>query len=378
MRIIDRYLLTQFLKTFLICYISLAGLFIIFDAFTNLEEFMRSAEKVGGGLAKMMSSYYAYRALYIFDRTSGFLVLMSAMFTVACIQRHNEIVALMGAGISRVRVIQPVIAAAVGITALATIDRELIIPRFREELAKRPQDLVGDVAQEMHPICDNLTEVYLRGGSTFADRKRIRNPDFVMPPRLGEYGKYVSGAEAFYQPPDGKRPGGYLFKGVDRPKDLASRPSLLLDGQPVLITPHDAPDWLKPDECFVVSGVNFDQLTGEASLQFASTRQLIRGLKNPSFDYGANVRVAIHTRFVQPFLDFTLLFLGLPLVLTRESRNVFIAMGVCGLLVAGFMILGLVCQQLGTTYMISTPLAAWLPLMLSVPLAVGMAGAMWK
>ena len=52
-------------------------------------------------------------------------------------------------------------------------------------------------------------------------------------------------------------------------------------------------------------------------------------MRNPSLDYGADVRVAIHGRIVKPLLDMTLLFLGLPLVVTRESRNVFIAMGLC-------------------------------------------------
>ena len=36
MAIIDRYLLRQFVKTFVICYVSLTGLYIVFDAFTML------------------------------------------------------------------------------------------------------------------------------------------------------------------------------------------------------------------------------------------------------------------------------------------------------------------------------------------------------
>ncbi len=44
MRIIDRYLLRQFLHTFSICFLSLTGIFIVFDAFTNLEAFMHCAK----------------------------------------------------------------------------------------------------------------------------------------------------------------------------------------------------------------------------------------------------------------------------------------------------------------------------------------------
>ncbi len=377
MRILDRYLLYQFLKTFLICYVSLTGLMIVFDAFTNLEEFIRAADK-GGGLARLMGSFYTYRAIYLFDRTSGFLVLMSAMFTVAWIQRHNELTALMAAGISRIRVVRPMLVAAVLITLLAAANRELLIPRFQEELGKRPQDLIGDVAHPLPTRCDHQTEIYIRGKSTYADKKRISKPDFLLPPRLSDYGKLLIGENAYYLPPEGERPGGYLFTGVEKPKDLHLRPSLKLDGRPVLVTPHDMPQWLKPDECFVVSGLSFDQLTGGASQQFSSTRQLIQSLRNPSFNFGADTRVLVHARIVQPLMDLTLLFLGLPLVLTRESRNVFLAMGLCGLLVAAFMILTILFHHLGANYVLSPASAAWFPLLIAIPLAVYLSDAMGK
>ena len=48
MKIIDRYLLRQFIQTFLICFLSLTGLIIVFDAFTNLDSFLKCAGKHGG------------------------------------------------------------------------------------------------------------------------------------------------------------------------------------------------------------------------------------------------------------------------------------------------------------------------------------------
>ena len=76
-------------------------------------------------------------------------------------------------------------------------------------------------------------------------------------------------------------------------------------------------DWLEPDQCFVASNVTFELLTKE--LTFASTAELIAGLRNPSVDFGHQARVDIHARMVRPFLDVTLLLLGLPLVMTREN-----------------------------------------------------------
>ncbi|MDY0168255.1 MAG: LptF/LptG family permease [Thermoguttaceae bacterium] len=378
MRIIDRYMLQQFLKTFVVCYLSLTGLYIVFDAFTNLEEFIRCGEKAGG-LFQLMTSFYGYKAILFFDRTAGLLILVSVMFTVSWIQRHNEMTALMAAGIPRVRVVAPLIVAAVVITFMAAGNRELVIPRFRDEMARKPSDLIGDKGQALDARYDNRTDILMRGDRTYADRKRIERPSFLLPRDLRHYGKQIVAEDAFYLPPEGDRPGGYLFEGVSQPRDLGERQSLELDGQPVVITPLDAPDWLKPDQCFVFSDITFDQLTGGRMFrEFASTAQLIRALHNASLDFGADVRVAIHTRMVTPLLDMTLLFLGLPLVVARQNRNVFLAIALCAGVTTLYLLTIIGSQHLGAMLVVSPALGAWLPLIVFVPVAVTLANAMWE
>ncbi|KKK70019.1 hypothetical protein LCGC14_2928200, partial [marine sediment metagenome] len=207
--------------------------------------------------------------------------------------------------------------------------------------------------------------------------KRIHRPDFQLPAGLDRYGPRLIAENAYYRPPQLDRPGGYLLEQVEQPTRLETEGSLPSDGPPVLLTPRDY-GWLKPDECFVVSDVNFEQLTsGRAFSDFASTAQMISGLSSQSFDGGADLRVEIHSRVVHPLLDVTLLFLGLPLVVSRQSRNVFAAIGLCGTIVTVFMLVVMACQQLGAAHYLPSPaLAAWLPLMLFVPVAVWMAESM--
>ncbi len=59
MNIIDRYLLRQFLQNFAICFVSLMGVYVIFDIFTNLEAFMGIAK--GVALMKVLAAYYGIR-----------------------------------------------------------------------------------------------------------------------------------------------------------------------------------------------------------------------------------------------------------------------------------------------------------------------------
>ena len=59
-RIIDRYLLRQFVQVYLICFVSLTGLYIVIDAFANLEAFLDYSSGEGT-LIGVMSKYYACR-----------------------------------------------------------------------------------------------------------------------------------------------------------------------------------------------------------------------------------------------------------------------------------------------------------------------------
>jgi lipopolysaccharide export system permease protein len=75
-------------------------------------------------------------------------------------------------------------------------------------------------------------------------------------------------------------------------------------------------------------------------------------------------------------LDVTLLFLGLPIVVSRESRNAFISAGSCLLVVAGFLAAVAMFQGLGMNYLVRPALAAWAPLLLFVPMATWMSDSL--
>jgi lipopolysaccharide export system permease protein len=254
----------------------------------------------------------------------------------------------------------------------------VLIPPLQEKIGRDSKDLMGDKAHDLHPKYDLKSEILISGRQTLGAEQRIIDPRFMMPPQLEDWGHQITAESAYYQSAEGERPAGYLLRGVRQPADVALRESLTLADERIVLSPLDA-DWLKPDECFVVSEIDFEQLTGgQRWKQLSSTADLVRGLSNPSLDFGADVRVAIHGRFVKPGLDMTLLLLGLPLVVARESRNIFLSIGMCVVVVSVFMMVVLACQFLGTSYLISPALAAWLPLIIFVPVAVGMFEQMRK
>jgi lipopolysaccharide export system permease protein len=377
MRIIDRYVLRMYLRVLLVCFLSLAGLYIVIDVFTHLDELLELAAE-RGTLLGLLCEYYGARVLMFFDRTSALMTLVAATVVATSLQRSNELAALMGAGIPKARVVAAIIGGTFAISLLAAVNREVFIPPFRDRLMRDLQDWDGRAEKRFDPRYDNRTDILINGHHSLAAEQCIVQPTFRRQPDMGQFGSQLAAERAYYRPAGNDRPGGYWLAGVQMPKNLREVASFSLEGKPVVLSPRDTP-WLKTDECFVVSDVSFAQLAaGNAWRQFSSTPELIAGLHNPSLDLASDVRVLVHGRLVQPILDMTLLFLGLPIVLSRQNRSVFVAAGICLLVVAAFVLVILACQAAGNSYLISPAFAAWCPLIIFVPLARLTVDGLWQ
>ena len=376
--VVDRYALELFFRMVFVCFVSLAGLYVVIDCFSNCQEFIAYGRRLEGGIFWVVLSYYVARLFWFFDLTAGVMAMAAGLFAVTWMQRANEMTALSAAAIPPRRIVRPLAYAAALVAALGVGNREFCLPKIRERLAKNAQDWLGETAKPCRPMFDMQSGLLISGKNTFANEKRIEGVKFSqLPGELESWGRQITAGNAYYLPATPQHPGGYRLRGVHQPANLAEKKSVLLAGQPLVYSPADT-NWLQAGECFVATGVNFEQLTvGTAWQQYLSTGELVRGLRNRSLDYGANVRVTLHKRLVQPFLDMALFFLGVPLVLTRQNRNIFVA-GLLGLvLVGGFFFVTLLSHWLGANYFLSPPLSAWLPLLIFGPLAYMLSRPLW-
>ena len=131
--ILDRQRYWAFLKAYLICYVSLVGLYVVIDAFSNLDEFTKRADTTSE-LFRIMSRYYLIHQSQFFDQLCGVIGMMAAIFTVTWMQRNNEQLAMLAAGVSTHRAIIPVLVSSVFVSLIAVANQEVVIPYLGEEL----------------------------------------------------------------------------------------------------------------------------------------------------------------------------------------------------------------------------------------------------
>ncbi len=365
---IDRYLLVMYLRVFLICFMTIAGLMIVVQVFTNLDEFIQYGRD-RGNFVGALTEYFSPHLLSIFDRMCGLLTLLSTMFVVAWLYRTHEMTALLAAGISKGRVIKPILVASLLSIVVAAISREVLIPHYATALTRNPQDLAGEHIQSIRPTEDFEQGILIAGRSLKPANREILQPIFKFSSPVTQLTRQITGRSARFLDADPDHPQGYLVIDAQGAEEIAGKSSIQTNDGNFLYLPTDTP-WLKPNECFVPSKLEYDMLRGGSSKQFASTADLIWRLRYQSRYYGSDLKVAVHARLVQPLLDLTQLLLGIPMILTNRNRNLVSMIISCCLSFAAFFGVSIGLNTMGANGTLITPAtAAWAPLLIFGPIA---------
>src|SRR5438094_851860 len=119
--ILDRQMVFNYVKAYVFCLISLTGLFIVVDLFMNLDDFTANRKDFLSVL-RYVGVFYGYKFFHIFDRLCEPVVLLAGMFTVAWMQRSNELLPLLSAGVSTRRAVRPVLLCAMAMMGLVTVN----------------------------------------------------------------------------------------------------------------------------------------------------------------------------------------------------------------------------------------------------------------
>ncbi len=367
---IDRYILGLFFRTFLVCFASLSGIFVVFHAFQNMNDLAELAESRGVGISRVMWYYYGPYMLLLFDWTGAIIALMSLLFVAGWLRRTGELTATLAAGVSHGRIFRSMIFAALAILLVQLASRELLLPTMRDALSMKSKDLSGDAPQPILPSYDKISGILLAGHSIRPRSKEIHLPDFQLYVDYRGFGESIVSVSARWLPADENHDEGYLMENVFTPSTIDQIPSAGRDGRMVLMTAHDQP-WLAPGECFVVTPVNAEILqTDQSSTRLCSSLQLLQRLRNPAVHNSMATRVLLHERIMRVPLDFSLFLLGLPLVVNRRGRNLFMMIGAAIGTVMLFFALKTVGSAMGGGgYLLSPAVAAWMPFLVLGPIA---------
>ena len=366
---IDRYILTFFIRTVLICFCSIAGIVIVFHAFTSMDDFVRRGQEEDG-LVRVMLRFYGPYMLLLFDWTAAIIALMAFLFCIGWLRRTGELTSILSAGISHGRIFRPILIASLVLVVIQLANREYVIPRYRDVLTMKSKDIRGETAQPVLAQYDKMNRALIDGKSLLATSGLIHDPSFRLDGDYPGFGELLLAESAQWLEATESRPEGYLLTDVRRPSNVDTLASVGVHDRPILMTCRDQP-WLEPGQCFFATSVNSDLLqTNQSATRMSSVYELIGRIRNPALHSSLSLQVLLHERIIRPPLDLALIFLGLPLVINRRGRNLFVMIGAAmGTVMAFFAIKTLAGAMGGNGYVVSPVMAAWLPLLVLGPIA---------
>ena len=366
---IDRYILYLFLRTVLVCFCSIAGIFVVFHAFTSMDDLVKQGH-AEGGLVWVMIRYYGPYMLLLFDWMGAIIALMAFLFTVGWLRRIGELTAILSSGISHGRLFRPMIIASMVIVITQLANREFVLPQYRDALSMKSQDIAGESEQPILAQYDKANRILIDGASILPQTKVIRQPSLRLDGKYPGFGEVIVADAAQWLDAQGDRPAGYLLSGVKLPERIDLIASVGFGRRPILMTSKEQ-SWLQPTQCFFATTVHTGLLqTNSAATRMASVAELVDRVRNPAIHSSSGLHVLLHERIVRPPLDFALIMLGLPLVVNQRGRNLFVMIAACMATVLLFFALKTVAGTMGGGgYLLSPTMAAWTPLLVFGPFA---------
>jgi lipopolysaccharide export system permease protein len=360
LKYVDRMLVVGYVKAYFICLISMLSLYVVIDLFTNIEDFTQHHQGLRAALTHI-GIYYGHRITQIFDRLCEAIVLLAAMFTIALMQRNNELLPLLSAGMSTRRVVLPVLISAFAMLSFAILNQELVIPEIAPDLMIPKDDPGGN-----HPMLIQGTYepnlVHIEGGGAFRQNKVVRPFYCTIPSGVAHSLLHLNAEEARYIPPaaDNPRSGGWLLTGTI-PAELENPPQV--DAKIL--------EQIDPGKYFLhTKEVDFDTVTRDRGwFRLASTEKLYEELHKPESTRLASMAVLFHMRLTRPILGMILVLMGLSVILRDHNRNVFISAGMCIVLCGIFFAACFASKQLGENDILPPALAAWLPVLFFGPVS---------
>lgn len=356
MTVLDRYLARAYLGGFVILSLLFLGFYTLIDLMANVDDFTNDPNATAFDSLGYMWDFYLYNWPLYFSQVSGPVMTIAASFTLGMLLRNNEMTALVAAGMPLQRLTAPLLIVSLLLTGVWVANRELLIPRCAEKIARSKSDVVGSHSIGVYCAIDDRNRILTARG--LSPKEGELKWLYIIEPQVGgQPCTLIQADSARYDP---VRKTWRLVRGTRiRPANPSAG-----SGLGTVIPPETVNEY--------AFGLTPEQLVLRRASQWAdymSLPQLNTLLQSRNLPNRPTIDVSRHARITQPIAMFILVALALPCFLLRSPGNVIGAAGK-SLLVCGAFFLAVFISQALMPEERFAPLASWAPILLFGPLAV--------
>ncbi len=344
MRIVDRYLIRNFIWAFLYCLALFSVLFVIIDSFNHLDDYIHHNVSL-----RIILTYYYYLFPSILVQIVPISALVSILFGLGNLSKHNEIIALKASGVSAFHILSPYIFIGILISFAIFLINEIAVPQYTLTSTAIMDGLILKGKK-------NLEERALKNVTLYGKEKRIyfaREYEIaaqtlydiiVIEDKQGQTAKSkLTAQKAVYEK------NHWVFYEVmkyemDNHGDMVGEPTFSSKLE------LDLPE--KPQD-FINEG---------SQVEFMNAKQLkdyIHNLKGTSQKLVRKLWVDFYQRIAFPFISLVVILIGAPLAVRSERGSVMRGLGTSFVVVILYYGINSIFIALGRGGFIEPLISAW-------------------
>ncbi|MFC1677791.1 LptF/LptG family permease [Planctomycetota bacterium] len=359
MKILDRYVVKNFLIGYAISFGVLIGLRVIMDLFVNLDEFTENIDRLDLSsldVAKNILVFYALNVTLYFRDFAGMITVVAAAFSLGKMVRTNELVAVMASGVSLKRVIAPIVFLALLFTGLLVIDQEVLIPAFSDKLVRSHDSVPGEESYDVWFIGDS------EGSLICSQRFDVKTSTLLKPTiiiREKQDGPVPWNVTGWIEAPsaayDEKADAWMLKDGKYHEKD-SLKPVIQINSYSSDLTARDIPIRRKSRNKSMLSWIQLRELASQKS----QTKDI------------AQLFSQMHFHATEPIINFVMLMLCLPVLVCRDPKEMKSAIMASFTMVGVCFLTTFICKLLSTEPVFGRMFPqfwSWLPVFIFAPVA---------
>ncbi|MFH0953929.1 MAG: LptF/LptG family permease [Verrucomicrobiota bacterium] len=346
MKLIDKYLLRTILLPLTYCFLAFAMLYVIYDLFDNLPDFVEAKTPVGS-----LVKFYIYLIPSVLIYITPISLMLAILYGLSQLTKNNELTAMRASGLSLFRLVVPLVGIGFAASVVVAFINEAFGPSssywchqfVRQERHKGRMDV------HIRPNLAHKNEVTRRiwmidefNTATFD----MKNVSVIQQRRDGS-------DEAKIQAQQGRWLDGrwWFMEVVTQPYDKNGSPM----GQPRFEPRREMTDFKEVPADFLNEVKDPEYLSALELLKFLKTH------KRMSADSVARVRVDFHHRLAMPWTCLVVTLIGIPFGAQTGRKGAFLGTLLAIGLFFSFYILVNLGLALGKKGAIDPWVAGWFP-----------------
>jgi len=356
MKLIDKYLIRNFLGPFFYCLLAFFMISIVYDVSVNLDTFID--KKIG---LKTLVDYYMLLLPVILANTMPIAVLMGILYELGNLQRSNEITGLRASGISNARIMMPFMLCGLCISLISFLIEQNFVPQALYKInIIETQRFKKEVEKEK---LLKVTAFY----NIRANRSWVGTIDLTTPKILD------------FEVREFDRQGTVARKITARELSHDAKTKLwtFRDGKIYYYTAGVSPENETAKEKFATMTFDFsetpaDLINSQKEAMYMSAAELRTHLKTHPKDSKIYTerKVDLYYKFASPFVSFIVMLIGLAFGMRTTRGGLLIGVGTSLAIFIAYYGLSIVSLAMGKQELMPPWLAAWLPNMFFTALGV--------